>query len=178
MEEPLFSESELTTLLSTSPYDPALLSLLEQRVSFIVNSISKLLKTSCSWYWGPDIPLEDQIPVFTSSATSIKEQLLFILVQPTRYTSHCHVTYNGIEYDLLASGIPLEWLWTPNLSELLSSSWSISKTKSKDTILAKRKHTAFLKQAKKEYIISAKKKLTPEEKWAIGLSRKLPSSLK
>ncbi len=174
----IFTKKQLQQLMSTDSIvvKEDLVSKLEDRVDYIVRQcIFKENKTQGWWSW-EYYEGDGDGPEFKNARIDQFAQWINLNIQLNTY-SEIYFIYDGKEYGF-ESGFPLEFLWDENISETIKVAREKYQKQQKNKKAEQKRRNNEIKSMKLKYRESAIKKLSPEEKWACGLSRKFPNPLK
>jgi len=148
---------------------------METRVSKIATFIAKLTHNSSSYWWAwRYYEREETQPDFDSDFNMRDNLLIYSLCECGFSQMHEDVDGNQID---LTEEIPIKWLWEDYEKDIKDGLKRYKDKEAKEKA-QKAARSKELKELKIKYQKSAKAKLTPEELWAVGLSKKFPKSLK
>ena len=171
-----FTSCQLRQLIDTDSIKQQsdLIGQLEDRVTYIVKLMwyytNASAEADCWWAWdyyGHD----EQCPSFEVDRNIVANGEYIELFM----TPEVDYIYDKVEY--VSAWIPTQWLSGENVDAIIKKAIQDdkdAKNKKKQEQKARRQQ---LKSIKQELTKSAKSKLTAEEKWAIGLSKKMPKHL-
>lgn len=177
--EPLFTEEQLDKLLATDSIAERnkLEVLLEVRVDYIVREcFFKTNKTDGWWSWEYYEGEYVDPTSFLKRLVRKETGMLDICIIPDCGNANGYI-YDGEEWGFFDGGMPLDLLWTEDVKDVVKECYQEWKKAEQETKGKQKKRREEIKEYKKQYRASAIKKLTAEEKWACGLSKKFPKSL-
>lgn len=175
-----FKESDLESLKVTDSITKRdiLISNLESRVTYILSLLwhyAKIPQSAYSWWsWEYYEDADMPAPSFNYRRNIVEQENPYVMLYST---PEAYFLYKGEEWGS-AEGFPVEWLWAKDADKCIRESindYNDFKEKIKEKESNKRDQ---LKEYQKKYRASAMKKLSSEEKWACGLSKRFPKSLK
>lgn len=175
--EPIFTQKQLQELLSTDSVSKReeLTGKLEDRIDYIVREcFFKLNKTNGWWSW-EYYENDSNLPSFSKSLVNQESNILKVYIDCGCDSGYL---YNGEKWGFFEGGIPLDTLWTLNVKSVFENGKKELKIKEDQEKAKKKKRRETIEDLKVQYRSSAMGKLTPEEKWACGLSKKIPKLLK
>lgn len=175
-----FKESDLDSLKETDSITKRdlLLSKLEDRVAYIMKLLWHYARIP-SWgsHWWAWEYYEDSnmpSPPFNYRKNIVEQKNPYVNLYST---PEVYFFYKGEEWGQ-EGGFPVEWLWIKDVDKHIKESignYNDFKKKLKEKESNRREQ---LKAYQKKYRASAMRKLSHEEKWACGLSKTFPKSLK
>lgn len=148
---------------------------IEARTCYIIETLVNTFCESNKRYWWAWNYYEedDSQPSFKLSSNIRRGQLIYSLNECKKML---FLDKDGNEWDLKDS-CPDRWLWE-EFEEELNKGKQAYRIREENRKACTRMRSKQLKEIKQQYVQSAKAKLTEEELWATGLSRKMPKALR